>query len=236
LNSKTTKWWAVGVLAVLASGCSMARGGGERTASSDPATREVQAAQERSKQAIEQAREAQQKATEQAERAADAQREVQEAQRRLAEAQEKARQEHEKARQFQQEANRATQQASADAQQAQQQASQALTRQSERIESGEQVLSGQVLQATGEQVVVRPQGGGDPMTFVVNEQTRVQIGNQQGSASDLRQGEDARVSYELSGTEPTATSIQVLRADGAQPAQTQTPGATQETPAGTQTR
>jgi flagellar biosynthesis GTPase FlhF len=213
VTMKTTNWWALasaGLLAVAASGCSMARG---RSASSDPAQRQVQASQEQSEKAIERARDAQRKASEQAERAANAQREVRDAQQRLAEAQEKLRQEQQKAAQLQQEANRATEQATAEARRSQQQASQALARQSERIASGQQVLSGQVLQATGQQVVVRPQGGGDPMTFVVNEGTRVRIGERDGSASDLRQGEDARVSYEMSGTEPRAISIQVLRAE-----------------------
>lgn len=210
---RKTKLWAVscaGLFAVAASGCSMTRGGRE-TASSDPAARQVAASQQQAEEAMERAREAQKKASEQAERAADAQREVRDAQQRLAEAQEKARQEQEKAQQLQQEAMRANEKATAQSRESQQQASQALTRQTERITSGEQVLAGQVLQATGEQIVVRPQGGGDPMTFVVNEQTRVEIGGQKGSATDLRQGEDARVSYEVSGTEPTAKSIQVLR-------------------------
>jgi hypothetical protein len=51
------------------------------------------------------------------------------------------------------------------------------------------------------------------MSFRVTPQTRVEIGGRTASASELRQGEDARVSYEVTGeAQPTATSVQVLRA------------------------
>lgn len=205
------KWGALscaGLVAVGGIGCAGMRG---RKASTDPGARQVQASQEQSERAIEQARDAQKKASDQAKRAADAQQDVQEAQQRLAQAQEKARQEQEKARQAQLDANKATERASAEAQEAQQQASRALAQQSQQTARGEQALSGQVLRASDDQLVVRPQGGGDTMTFRVTEQTRIEISGRQASASDLQQGEDARVSYEVSGTQPTALSVQVLR-------------------------
>lgn len=209
------KWWALSgaVLLAGASGCKTMGGGSDRSASTDPAARQIAASQEASEKAIEQARDAQKKASDQARRAADAQREVQEAQQRLTQAQERSRQEQEKAQQLQREANEATERATAEAQRAQREASQALARQSARAERGEQMLSGQVIQATDEQLVVRPTTGGDTMTFRVTDETRIDISGRKGSASELRQGEDARVSYEVSGTEPRAVSIQVMRSE-----------------------
>jgi hypothetical protein len=210
---KMKTWCALSCAGLLASGgagCAAMRG---ESASADPGARQVRASQEQSEHAIEQAREAQRKASDQARRAADAQQEVRDLQQRLAQAQEKARQEQEKARQLQQEASQATERASADARQSQAQASQALAQQSEQVARGEQALSGQVLRATENEIEVKPTGGGDTMKFRVTEQTRIQIAGRQASASDLRQGEDARVSYEVSGTEPTAISVQVLRAE-----------------------
>ncbi|HEY6004151.1 MAG TPA: hypothetical protein VIV57_14845 [Anaeromyxobacter sp.] len=57
----------------------------------------------------------------------------------------------------------------------------------------------------------------------VTEQTRVRIAGQVGSAADLRQGEDARVAYRVSGTEPTATEVQVMRSEP-EPGSTGSPG------------
>ncbi len=206
------RWQALscaGLVAAGGAGCASMRG---ETASADPGARQVQASQKQSERAIEQAREAQKKASDQARRAADAQKEVQQLQQRLAAAQEKARAEQEKARQMQLDANQATERASAEARQSQQDASRALAQQSAQSARGEQALSGQVLRADQGRIVVRPQGGGDEMTFRVTDRTRIEISGRQASASDLMQGEDARVSYEVSGgAEPTAISVQVLR-------------------------
>jgi DNA polymerase III gamma/tau subunit len=216
-NKRT--WCALSCIGLLASGtgCAAMRG---RSASADPGARQVQASQEQSERAIEQAREAQKKASDQGRRAADAQQEVMELQQRLAQAQEKAKAEQEKARQLQEEANQATQRASAEARRSQQDASRALAQQSENVARGEQALSGQVLRATDDEIEVRPTGGGDTMRFRLTDRTRIEIGGRQASASDLMQGEDARVSYEVSGgTEPIAISVQVLRAEPRQPSQ-----------------
>jgi hypothetical protein len=183
---------------------------GEKT-SADPGARQVQTSQAQSERALEQARDAQKKASEQARRAADAQQEVVDLQHRLAQAQEKSKAEQEKAGRLQQEATQATQRASAEAHRSQEDASRALGRQSAQMTRGEQALSGQVLRATNDELEVQPSGGGDAMRFRVTQRTRIEIGGRQASASDLQQGEDARVSYEISGTEPTAISVQVLR-------------------------
>lgn len=200
----------VGLIAFGGTGCAALRG---RTASADPGARQVQVSQEQSQRAIEQARDAQKKASDQAKRAADAQEEVRELQQRLAQAQEKAKAEQEKARLAQQEANLATERATGEARRSQQQAARALAQQSERLGRGEQTLSGEVLRATDQEIEVRPKSGGDAMRFRVTRETRVEIGGRMVSASDLQQGEDARVSYEVTGeAQPTAISVQVLRA------------------------
>ncbi len=212
MNMGKQVWFALscaGLLATGGTGCAAMRG---QSASADPGARQVQASQEQSERAIEQAREAQRKASDQARRAADAQEEVRDLQQRLAQAQEKAKGEQEKARQLQQEANQATQRASAEASRSQKDASRALAQQSEKVARGEQALSGQVLRATDEEIEVQPAGGGDTMKFRLTERTRIEISGRRASASDLMQGEDARVSYEVSGTKPTALSVQVLRA------------------------
>jgi hypothetical protein len=210
-KTRTRTWCALSCAGLLASGgvgCAAMRG---EKASADPGARQVQTSQAQSERALEQARDAQKKASEQARRAADAQQEVVDLQHRLAQAQEKSKAEQEKAGRLQQEATQATQRASAEAHRSQEDASRALGRQSAQMTRGEQALSGQVLRATNDELEVQPSGGGDAMRFRVTQRTRIEIGGRQASASDLQQGEDARVSYEISGTEPTAISVQVLR-------------------------
>jgi hypothetical protein len=207
----TRAWGALSCAGLLAlAGCA-AFGRDRATASPDPGARQVAATQQQSEKALEQAKKAQEKATEQANKAAQADQEVQEAQRRLAEAREHARVEHERARQLQEEANRATEQASAQARESQEQAARSLAQQTDRAQRGEQVISGQVLRATSDAITVRPQGKDDPMTFRIDGRTRVRVAGQQASATDIQQGEDARVAYEVSGTEPVATEVHVLR-------------------------
>jgi hypothetical protein len=66
-----------------------------------------------------------------------------------------------------------------------------------------------VSQANPDSIVVTPQAG-SPMTFKINDRTQVQIDGRQASAGEIRQGGDARVAYQMSGAEPTATVIQVI--------------------------
>ncbi len=54
---------------------------------------------------------------------------------------------------------------------------------------------------------MRPQGG-EEMTFQITDRTQVQIDGRRASASAITQGEDARVSYEMSGTQPAAVLVQ----------------------------
>jgi len=192
-----------GVLAVVASGCAS-----RRASTSNPAASRVEASQRQSEEALASAADAQEGASEQQKRAAEAQEEVRESQRRLEEAQQRAEQETAKAQQSQQQANQATQQATQDAQQSQQQASQQLAQET-LVRRGEQVLAGQVQRASPSQLVVQPHGG-EEMTFQITDRTQVQIDGLRASASDITQGEDARVSYEMSGAQPTAVLVQVV--------------------------
>lgn len=209
-----------GVLAITASGCASMR----QTSASNPAASRVETSQKQSKEALASAAEAQERASDQQKRAARAQDEVREAQRRLAEAQKRAEEETAKAEQAQQQANQATQQATQQAQQAQQQASQGLEQQQQLVRRGEQVLSGQVQRASPSQLVVQPQGG-DEMTFQITDRTQVQIDGRQASAAEIIQGGDARVAYEMAGTQPTATLVQVVT--GAAPGAAPTPPASE---------
>lgn len=228
---RAMSWYAlpsVGLLAI-ASGCAGARA--ERAES--PTARSVSTAQADSEEAIKRAADAQKRATEAGERVADAQAEVSKQQDRLAQAQEKLRQEQVKAEQAQQEAMRAMRESTQQAQQSQQQAAQALATQGEYVQRGQQTFSGQVTQASAEQIVVTPQAG-KPMTFRVTERTRVQVDGRESSAADIQRGGDARVAYEVSGTEPTATVVQVItgRVGGERtaPSGTGTGGATPSAP------
>lgn len=198
---------AFAALAFAVAGCAQMRGssGGPQS----PSAQKVQTPQEQSQQALDQASESQKKANEQAKRAAAAQQEVQQKQQELQAAQQKAQQEQQKAEQLQLQANQQTQQATQQAKQSQKQATAALSQQTQQVQRGEQSIQGQVSQANARQIVVQPQGG-DAMTFDITGATRVQIDGRQASAAQIRPGENALVSYEVSGTQPTARSVQVV--------------------------
>ncbi len=211
-----------GLLVMGGSGCA-----GRQSAAS-PTARHVESAQQRSQQALDRAAEAQKRASRQGEVVAQAQREVQDAQRRLTEAQERLGNEQVKAEQLQQQAIEARTEATREAQASQQEASRALSLQGEHVKRREQTFSGQVSQATADSIVVTPQVG-EPMRFKVTDNTRVQIDGRQASAGEIQQGGDARVAYQVSGTEPTATVVQVITGEpvrGAQPPRATEPGRT----------
>jgi colicin import membrane protein len=209
----TRMYWALPCVGLIALGGACAGSGG---ASQNPAARQVETSQDRSAQALEGATEAQQRAADQAEKAAEAQQEVQqaqvalqEAQQKLTEAQAKAQQEHQKAEQLQQAANQTTQTATQEAQQAQQQATQTLSKEGQQVQQGEQMLSGFVSQATGNQLVVKSQSG-EEMKFKVTDQTQIRIDGRQGSATEIVPGADARVSYQVGEMEPAALRVEVI--------------------------
>lgn len=196
-----------GILALTATGCASTRQA--RDTSGNPAARQVAASQKQTEQALAQASDAQKRASEQQRRAADAQRDVREAQRRLDEAQRRAEAETTKAKEVQRQANEATREATQQAQQAQQQASQQLANQAQIVARGEQLVAGQVTRASPTELVVEQQGG-KHVTFTLTPDTRVQIDGRQASAADIVQGGEARVAYEVTGTEPTARSVHIM--------------------------
>jgi colicin import membrane protein len=193
-----------GVLVIAGSGCA-----GPQQSAESPTARHVESAQQQSQQALDRAAEAQKRASKQGERVAQAQRDVQDAQRRLTEAQKRLAGEQEKAEQLQQQAIEAEAQATREAQASQQEASRALTQQGEQVKRREQTFSGQVSQAAPDSIVVTPQVGA-PMRFNVTGNTQVQIDGRRASAAEIQQGGDARVVYQISGSEPTATVVQVI--------------------------
>jgi hypothetical protein len=194
-------------LLVFGAACASTHGG---SASQNPAAEQAQVNQQQSQQALNRAHEAQKRATEQEQRAAQAQNDVQKLQQQLTAAQQREQQEAAKAQQLQHEAAIATQQASQQASQSQQQAMQALGEQQQQAARGEHVASGLVTKLSSDQVVVTPQGGGEALAFQVTGRTRIEINGQQASLQDIKQGQDARVAYEFSGTTATATVIQVM--------------------------
>lgn len=211
-----------GALAV-ASGCATTR---QREASNNPAARQVTASQQRSEQALESAQKAQRHASDEQRKAAQAQRDVQDAQRRLAEAQKRAEAQTAKAEQAQQQANQATRQATQEASQAQQQAARQLANQEQIVSRGEQVVSGQVASASPTQLTVQPQNG-QPTTFAITPDTRVLIDGRRASASEIVQGGEARVAYDVTGRSPTALSVHVMTGNVPAPGSASAPASSQ---------
>ncbi len=207
-----------GIFAITATGCASTRQASD--SSGNPAARQVAASQKQTERALADASEAQKRASEQQRRAADAQRDVREAQRRLDEAQRRAEAETTKAKEVQRQANEATREATQQAQQAQAQASRQLANQEQIVARGEQLVAGQVTRASPTELVVEQ--GGKAMTFTLTPDTRVQIDGRQASAADIVQGGEARVAYEVTGTEPTARSVHIMTGNApARPQQTE---------------
>lgn len=73
---------------------------------------------------------------------------------------------------------------------------------------GLRTATGRVAQATPSRVLLQMQDG-RTMSFAVDERTRVLVGSEQRSVSEIQQGADARVAYEPKGPEPTAITIRV---------------------------
>jgi hypothetical protein len=103
---------------------------------------------------------------------------------------------------------RAAEAGTAQAQRSQQQASTALSQQSARSQHGEHQLQGQISQATANELIVQTQGG-QSMTFDVTSDTRIRIDGREATMQQIQPGENALVSYEVSGTQPTARVVQI---------------------------
>lgn len=180
-----------------------------------PTAQPARSPQEQSQEALRRAADAQKKASDQEKRAQAAhqdvqraQQEAQQAQRKLAEAQQKEQQELAKTQQLQLEANQETQRAAQQVQQGQQAAARGLAQPFAR---GGQTMSGQVAQATADELVLRTQGG-PPVTFKVDDRTSVRIDGRQASTTEIQEGAEARVAYDSSSPQPTAISIEVRSA------------------------
>lgn len=180
----------------------------------NPTSEQAQLNQRQSEQALDRARDAQKRASDQEKRATQAQAEVERLQQELTAAQQREQEEAAKAEQLQREAAIATRVAAQQAARSQQQAVQALGQQQQQADRGEQVVSGLVSNLSRDQIAVQPRGESQPMTFQVTGQTRVEMNGQAASLQDIQPGQDARVAYQLSGTTPTATTIQIVTAPG----------------------
>jgi DNA polymerase III gamma/tau subunit len=216
-TTRSNRWWlglAVAGVALTASGCAGMRGERNASSSGNPATQRTAASQKQSQEALDRAADAQKAATDQSQKAADAQVQVQKAQEALTKAQDKSRAEQQKAQQLQNEANQARQQANQTSQQAQQQASEAIQQQGQQLARHQDVTSGQVLNASADRLTVRHQDGSS-MTFQVNGSTQVLIDGQPSPVAGLQPGEDVHVTYQLSGAEPLALTIQAASGNAA---------------------
>jgi colicin import membrane protein len=209
---RTREWFAfagAGLLAV--AGCASQ----QKQNDLSPSAQQAQTSQQQSQQALARASDAQKQATEQAKKAQDAHRDVAKAQAKLEQsrqelqqAQQRERQEQAKAEQLQQQASQATRQATQQAQQSQQRAATALSTETQRTERGEHTVSGQVVAAAPTQLVLQASAG--QMTLQLDENTKVRIDGRESSASQIVQGEQARVSFQTStSSRPTATSVEV---------------------------
>ncbi len=179
--------------------------------SPNPTTREVASSQQATEQALKQAQEAQKQASAQSKKAAEAQARVRQDQEKLREDQEIARQEQAKAQQLQAQAGQEAQQSAQQAQQHQQRAATALSEQTQETAKGRQSAAGVITRVRPDEVVLQPQSG-EAMRFTVNDSTKVQIEGRTSTADEIREGQEARVSYEPSVNGPTAVMIRVREA------------------------
>ncbi|HET8541850.1 MAG TPA: hypothetical protein VFL83_18375 [Anaeromyxobacter sp.] len=76
---------------------------------------------------------------------------------------------------------------------------------------GLRTAAGRISRASPSHLVVDLQGGGT-MAFSVDPGTRVLVGTEQRSLSDLQQGAEVRVSYDPRAAEPSAVTIHVAPA------------------------
>jgi methionine-rich copper-binding protein CopC len=73
---------------------------------------------------------------------------------------------------------------------------------------GLQAATGRIAQATPSRVLLQL-ADGRVMSFNVDDRTRVLVGSEQRSVSDIQQGADARVAYDPKGDERTAITIRL---------------------------
>ncbi len=178
--------------------------------SASPVARQAAAAQQRSEEALKRAQEAQQLASEQTKKAEAAQEQVRLDQEKLARDQQIARQEQAKAQQLQMQARLEGERAARETQSP----VGALSQQTQQTARGQQMAAGLVTKVRPDEVVVQPPSG-DAMSFRIDKQTQVRIAGKKASARQIREGAEARVTYEASSEGPTAVSIKVERSGAA---------------------
>jgi hypothetical protein len=198
-----------GLLALTGANCASTQKQGSESPS--PTTREVANSQKLSEEALKRAQEMQKQASEQAQKAAAAQAQVRQDQEKLGQDQRVAQQEQAKAQQLQLQARQETQQAAGEVQQQQTRAASGLAQETQRTARGQQIAAGVVTQVRPDEIVVQP-ASGEAMRFRISDQTQVQIAGRQASADELKEGSEARVSYEASTEGPRAVLIRVTRA------------------------
>lgn len=222
---KNLDWkWAVALGAgalLLGPACQDKGGSGsadtQRSQSSSSQTTTSQA-QDQAKQQSEQAADAQKKAADSQKEVASTQQDVGDAEKKLQEARQKEQQKLGEAQQSQQQARQSqarSQQAISGAQQATAQQSQQELQKSQQ-QSSQKTVTGQVVRANREEVVLRQAGGEPDLRLKVNADTPVTIGGQRGEITDLKEGTQVRAAYNESGGEPTAVKL-----DGQVPGQEQ---------------
>lgn len=237
-------WLGAGVVALAVSTTACQDGDRSRQTATDNNSpgQQVAQAQAQSEKAFDDARDAQKEASSQQREAARAQEDLQRKQQELQEAQARAQKEAQEAQASQQQAQARTQQAQAVAQQAQasalaaqRQAQQGFaTQQQASNESAaasqqqaanantatqEQQISGDVLSASAQEVLVS-QRGEPQLRLKVGPGTQVQVDGRAASASDIQEGAQVRASYR---TDARTGEPQALRIDATSRAQPATP-------------
>jgi hypothetical protein len=189
----TGTWYRVGIAGLLAAALSSCAHKERARAEQPPA-----AAQPPQQQAVQQAPappKPQEELTAAQQRLEAAHQDVARAQQQLAEAQRRQEQERAGVQQLEIKARRDLDRASQLAYQAEQ-------------AQGLQTATGRIAQATPSRVLLQSQDG-RMMSFNVDQRTRVLVGAEPRSVSEIQQGADARVAYDPKGPEPTAIMIRV---------------------------
>jgi hypothetical protein len=184
----TGTWHRAGVAGLLAASLVSCGHGKQRTAEAPPAPQPTP-------QAVQETPKRQEDLTEAEARLAAAHQEVVRAQQQLAVAQQQEEQARANVQQHEIKARKDLDRASQLAYQAEQ-------------AQGLRTATGRVAQATPSRVLLQMQDG-RTMSFHIDQRTRVLVGADQRSVSDIQQGADARVAYEPKGAEPTAITIRL---------------------------
>jgi hypothetical protein len=204
-----------GLLAATLDGCAH----GERSAQRAQSERgRPQTAAERARQSEGQLAGARQRLDAARRDAAQADQQRAQARQQLSQAEQRAYQSRQRVSQEQANVRRLDEAARAARRQAEEEAVQAQLAQEQA--EGLRTAAGRIAEASPSHLVVDVQGGGT-MSFLVDQGTRVLVGTEQRSLSDLQQGAEVRVAYDARGAEPSAVAIHVAPAREQAPPQPQ---------------